>query len=275
MMLAHRYLAEPVMIECETSDRGRMIVDLNDEMQFPIYYNNFESKYDLILRSILPGTRIALDVGGNIGQYALLFSRYAERVFTFEPMPKKIAHLSYHIALNYLAHKIKLIPKALSDREGNAIFALPYDPANDGTASLVLDPTWDSPRITVECTSLDTFCKIESLDEIDLIKMDIEGGELAALRGMTNVLSQPHKPILILELNQPMMSVAGYTASDVQEFLRPFGYKAYDMTKKGLVGPLRHLEPWAENYCFLAPEHLHMEKVKKVLAKTRRVPFLH
>ena len=266
MHYAHKFLSESIAVECDTYDRGRMRVELQDEIQYPIYYNNFESKYDYILHSILPGTRVALDVGGNIGQYALLFSRYAQRVYTFEPVPKKIEQLKYNIGLNSFASNVTLVPLALSSRSGTATFALPYDDGNAGTGSLVLDPTWNSSKITVECITMDEFLEREGISDVDLVKMDIEGAELFALQGMVKLLGSEQKPILILELCKPMMTVAGYNASDVQDFLRPYGYEAYDMTKKGLRGPLGHIEHFAENFCFLTQAHLRMNKVRQVLA---------
>ncbi|HET9136064.1 MAG TPA: FkbM family methyltransferase, partial [Candidatus Kapabacteria bacterium] len=137
MMLVHNWAGEPVTVEVETKDRGRMKLQLDDLMQFPVYYNLFEAKYDKVMRVLLRDTDITLDVGGNIGQYAMLFARYSKKVYTFEPMPKMIERLQYHIRLNHLENKLILIPKALSNKQDTLKFQLP-SVANSGTATTIL-----------------------------------------------------------------------------------------------------------------------------------------
>jgi len=95
--------------------------------------------------------------------------------------------------------------------------------------------------------------------------MDIEGAELFALQGMTKLLSNEKKPIIILEMTLIMMTQAGYSPKDLLEFLGQFGYRCYEFSKKGLHGPIENVFPASENYCFLTGDHLQMEKTAKIL----------
>jgi len=117
MMLVQKFAGEPVTVEANIKDRGWMILDLDDLMQFPVYYNIFEAKYDKSLYALLDGCDVAIDVGGNIGQYALLFARHSNKVYTFEPMPKMIERLKNHIAMNRLEDKLILVTKALFNKK--------------------------------------------------------------------------------------------------------------------------------------------------------------
>src|SRR5437016_2233703 len=84
MMAIHKYLSEPVTEQVMTSDRGIMVLKLDDEMQYYMYYNMFEQKYLKTTKSLLENTNVVFDIGANIGQHALLFAKHAKHVYTFE-----------------------------------------------------------------------------------------------------------------------------------------------------------------------------------------------
>jgi len=138
--------------------------------------------------------------------------------------------------------------------------------ANSGTASTIMGGSGNlQDIIEVEAITLDEFVREENISgKIDLIKIDIEGAELFALQGMREVLSK-NKPALILEINDEMMGLAGYSAKDIQNYLSEFGYKAYEMTKKGLRGPLSEIHSVSENYCFLTDERIQKSNIRGLI----------
>ena len=266
MMLGHKFAAEPITVEVDTKDRGKMILDLDDLMQYPVYYNLFEAKYEKVMNRLLQDTDITIDVGGNIGQYALLFAKYSKKVFTFEPMPMMIDRLKKHIDLNHLQDTLILVSKALSNSSGVLKFALPNS-ANSGTASTILGRKANlNENIEVEAITLDEFASAMSIQgRVDLIKIDIEGGELFALQGMKELLAGEHKPALILEMNDEMMHLAGYTSKDIQNYLANFYYQAFEITKSGLRGPVEKIASDSENYCFLDPIMINIPRVRSII----------
>jgi FkbM family methyltransferase len=264
MMLSHKLASEPITVEVNTKDRGRMILDLDDEAQIPLYYNIYEWRDTSTLRSLAKQSRTIIDIGGNIGQMALFFSQYAAKVYTFEPIPAIAQRLNQNIKLNHLENKIILSEVALSNAKGNIKFGMPPT-KNRGTGSTILTEGNKKNIIEVDTITLDEFIEQNSISDIDLIKMDIEGAELFALQGMTKLLSSEKKPILILEMTISMMTIAGYSPKDLLDFLKIYGYGCYEFSKKGLQGPLHNVYPISENYCFLTDEHRKLEKVKKVL----------
>ncbi len=264
MMLANKYFSEDVTVKVRTKDRGWMNLDLNDMAQFPLYYNIYEWRDTPTIISLCQDTDTILDIGGNIGQMALLFAQYAKKVYTFEPIPATSTRLGENIKLNKLEKKVILNKVALSNYSGKIQFGLPPE-SNRGTGSTILTEASKNNTIEVDVTTLDEFILQNQIHNIDFIKMDIEGAELFALQGMNNLLSKEKKPILILEMTLSMMTEAGYSPKDLLDFLEKFGYSCYEFSKKGLKGPLSKVHPQSENYCFLTPEHLSLEKVKRVI----------
>ena len=264
MMLVHKFASEPVTVEVETKDRGRMILDLDDMAQFPLYYNIYEWKDTPTVVSLARNSNIIFDIGGNIGQMALLFSKYAGKVYTFEPIPAVAERIEKNIKLNHLESKIILSRVALTNFKGQIKFGLPPD-SNRGTGSTVITESSKNNTIEVEATTLDDFILQHGIQDIDLIKMDIEGAELFALKGMKSILSKTKKPIIILEMTLAMMKQAGYGPNELMSFLQQYGYACYEFAKDGLHGPVSEVHPLSENYCFLTADHLRMEKVKGVL----------
>jgi FkbM family methyltransferase len=264
MMLVHKYASEPVTIEVKTKDRGKMKLDIDDMAQFPLYYNIYEWRDSPTIISLSKGARVILDIGGNVGQMALLFTQYAKKVYTFEPIQSKAERLSENIKLNHLQDKIILSQIALSNFKGKIEFGLPQI-GNGGTGSIVITEQSKNNTVEVDAITLDEFIEQNNISDIDLVKMDIEGAELFALQGMTSLLSGQNKPILILEMTIIMMKQAGYGTKELLSLLDSFGYQCYEFTKNGLKGPFSEVFPQSENYCFLTSEHLLLEKVKKVL----------
>lgn len=264
MMLVQKYTSEPVTLKVKTKDRGTMLLDVDDMAQIPLYYNIYEWRDTPTIISLAQDTTTIVDIGGNIGQMAMLFAQYAKKVYTFEPIPATANRLEQNIGLNGLNEKVILSRVALTNYKGKIKFGLPPK-SNRGTGSTVITEQSKNNTIEVESVTLDEFIERNNITDVDLIKMDIEGAELFALRGMTKLLSTSNKPILILEMTLVMMKQAGYGADELIDFLKGFGYICHEFTKNGLKRSLSEVHPQSENYCFLSSEHLLLQKVKRVL----------
>ncbi len=127
---------------------------------------------------------VVYDIGANVGYYTLLSSVLvgAEgRVLAFEPLPRNLAYLRRHIEMNRLLN-VSAIPMALGDRPGIARFRTAADHSMGSLA--------EDGSLTVQVGSLDDLAGRAVIPEPDIIKMDIEGGELAALRGAQTLLAR-------------------------------------------------------------------------------------
>jgi len=135
-------------------------------------------EYEAFRREIAPGN-LVLDVGANLGAYTLLFGHWVGatgRVVAFEPAPEPRRGLERHVALNGMAGRVVVRAEAVSAAKGTARFG--------GTGPNGHDRLTDSTEgsFEVTTTSIDAFCE-ETRTRPHLIKVDVEGAELAVLQG--------------------------------------------------------------------------------------------
>lgn len=143
-------------------------------------------EYGAFRASVRPGD-IVIDAGANVGAYTLLFAQWvgrSGRVFAFEPAPATRASLVRHLRLNGLADRVDVIPAAIAADDGDARFAVD----GHGGASHLF-PSHDAANvIDVATTSIDGFCAQQRIQP-NMVKIDVEGAELEALRGARTTLA--------------------------------------------------------------------------------------
>jgi len=161
---------------------------------------------------------VVWDIGANIGFYSLIASRCAGtgRVIAFEPLPANLDAIRRNVALNRIEN-VEIVPVALGDSEGTAELKLhaqqtwaKLDTSADTGFQQELDV---AGHVTVALSTIDR--QLQSLPAPDLVKIDIEGAEVAALRGASTLLST-HRPTIICELHG--------TNDAVCELLESHGY---------------------------------------------------
>jgi FkbM family methyltransferase len=137
-------------------------------------------------KAATPRGATVLDVGANLGAYTVLFAQWAGpggRVFAFEPAPATRAGLARQLALNGVAAFVTVRPEAVAASSGTRPFradGLQGDNRLDAASAGGLD---------VPTTSIDEFCAREGVRP-DVIKIDVEGAELDALRGARQTIAR-------------------------------------------------------------------------------------
>jgi FkbM family methyltransferase len=140
---------------------------------------------------------IVVDVGANVGGYTCRACRHAKLVIAIEPCPDVFKLLSLNAALNCSRGKVILINKAISNSQGKCLLKIPRK--GSPYASLVNDETEGKGiNVEVECDTLDEIISTIDIKRINLLKMDIEGAEAIAFKGMLNALEITDK--LIMEI---------------------------------------------------------------------------
>jgi FkbM family methyltransferase len=162
--------------------------------------------------TLVRGGDVVYDVGANAGFYTLLAARlvgHGGRVVAFEPLPRNLSHLREHVRINRLDN-VQVLDVAVAARPGHARFHFGGGAAQGALA--------DAGELEVRTTSLDALVAASLAPPPTLIKMDIEGGELEALRGAHAVLSA-HRPVLLLATHGPAVHAACLA------LLREHGYR--------------------------------------------------
>jgi FkbM family methyltransferase len=147
--------------------------------------------------------RTAVDVGGWYGPWTRRLARRARRVVTVEPVP----HLA-RLLTSAAPPNVRVVQAAASDRPGIARLWLPPDDAGDRGVSSLVRRDIHARALDVPCVTLDEL----GLRDVGFIKIDVDGNELAVLRGATGVLSRD-RPALFVELEsriQPIAPVVTY-----------------------------------------------------------------
>jgi FkbM family methyltransferase len=147
-------------------------------------------KQRLISSIVKPGT-VFYDVGANVGFYSLLAAGLVGpqgHVFAFEPLPRNVAYLRRHLALNRVSN-VQILELAVGEQTGSASFT----PEPSGCMGHLSD----TGCLPVTVAGLDDLLEQGRLLPPHSIKMDIEGAELLALRGAQNCI-QRHRPIIFL-----------------------------------------------------------------------------
>jgi FkbM family methyltransferase len=165
-----------------------------------------------------------LSVGANLGVYPLQFAHWAGaggRVYAFEPNPATAAVLRRHVDLNGFSERIRIVERAVSNLPGEATF---HAAGVDGMSRLgASNPGLDgrTAAIAVRVDSLDAFCAAEGVRP-DVIMIDIEGFEVAALRGAASLFQGRSPPAVVVEMHPDAWRVAGDDRAGLESLLAEY-----------------------------------------------------
>jgi FkbM family methyltransferase len=193
----------------------------------------YENEINKLIRiSLKPGDN-ALDIGGNIGLQSLRMSQQVGingKVYAFEPITYLQEKLKKNISLN-CASNVTLFPYALSDTEGEVEFKIDRNVWNQGTFSLnSINNGSEVQHVIIKIA--DEIPEIQTLNSIDLIKIDVEGFEYHVLRGLKQTLIK-HKPRIIFEYDGNYWQKTAQKISDCCSFLQSLNYTLYQITSVG------------------------------------------
>jgi FkbM family methyltransferase len=153
-----------------------------------------------------------IDIGCHLGSMLSLILRLAPHGhhIAFEPTPHKARWLKRKFP------EVDVRELALGDESGEVTFY--HDVKQSGYSGLRWDmnPNKTVRKLTVQCERLDNILLPDH--HVDFIKLDVEGGELAVLRGATDILRRYH-PIMLFECTRSGLSNFGFTSAQVFEFL--------------------------------------------------------
>lgn len=195
---------------------------------------------------------VVLDIGANIGYFSLLAAKLVGdkgEVYSFEPEPRNYKYLMKNAKLNGYDN-ITAFQKAVSDKTGKInLFICPYDSGHHtikqfkGIKDYKPELADQKESVEVDTVKLDDFFK-KLGKPIDFIKLDVEGAEVLALKGMDTVLRKNKDIKLICEFFPLFITKMGNSPEQfIKKLLETYNFSIYvigdDYSSKGEMGGLQ------------------------------------
>ncbi|MFD2161018.1 FkbM family methyltransferase [Paradesertivirga mongoliensis] len=208
-----------------------------------------------IIRALAKRETTVLDVGANIGLMAipLLNMDDSLKIISIEASPNTLPYLNKTWNDSNYHDRWQIIGNAVSDRSGIVDFHLAKP--SDGAYDSIRDTQRKSYSevVKVECTTIDEIWDSVQRTHISLIKIDIEGADLLALKGATNCIEKC-RPAILMEWNQTNIQPFGLNNNDLIEFVRSNNYYLYalpEITKISSSDELNLFSIRTENFLLL------------------------
>ncbi|MBX3260964.1 MAG: FkbM family methyltransferase [Labilithrix sp.] len=228
----------------------------------------WEPELELVDRVVREGDT-AIDVGANYGLWAYHLSRAVGptgKVYSFEPLP--FTARTFRLigrALGFLDN-VELVNKGCGEAAGRVEFTVPVQEGVAISAGLVhmvgrhdarpgkeKHAAFDKTK-NVECEVVALDEHLPNVERVSLLKCDIEGADLYAMRGARRLLEK-HKPVVIIEITPWFLEGFGFTVADVYGFFEELGYACYRYDEGGRLVPTPASEIVEDNWVFVHPEN--------------------
>ena len=203
----------------------------------PFYIFGFEKFETELFKSLIREGMVVVDIGAYAGYYSLVAANLVGeegKVYAFEPNPENYVLLLKNLEVNRCQNVIP-VQKAIADRNGRTRLFLAQENKGD---SRLFDSNDGRESIIVDVTSLDAFFK-ERDYRVDVIKMDIQGSEMAALKGMTKILEKNDYLKILTEFWPNGIRMSGASPEEFLKKLVEFGFELYHINeKRKLIEPI-------------------------------------
>lgn len=233
----YKYIIKPYAlfsnVKINTKYYGIVLqLNLNDWIAQNIYFlRNYEKKELAYVCGQLKSTSVFIDIGANIGLYTLTAAQICKEghVYAFEPFYENNKQLLFNLKKNKL--KVHCIEKAVSNHNNGLQLHYDNSELNLGTVSIINS---GGQSHKVASITLDDFVALQKIERIDLIKIDIEGGEWDALLGMHEVLTH-FAPTLLIEIDNEILLKMKHTSADIYKLLQSYNYQPSYFQNNGLL----------------------------------------
>jgi FkbM family methyltransferase len=179
--------------------------------------------YCMLFDLVRPNGKV-LDLGAHIGTFSLMAAANGYQITAVEASTRNAALMRESIHRNGF-NNIQLVQAAISDRTGQMEFI------QDGPYGMVSNPgqPLDKRTITVPAITVDALLDQVNWPNVDMIKMDIEGSEVNAIKGMARLLTRKDAPPILFESNGHTLHIFGVTPGSLFSALEAYGYQCYHL----------------------------------------------
>lgn len=235
----YKYLTVNGVFKLKLSDDNSFKLQVNHnlyiekELFWKGVTSEFEPKTLQLWQSLSAESDLIMDLGANTGVFSLIAAatNNIAIIYSFEPVPYNYKILQKNIDLNDFSN-INLVTKAVSETIDKHKMLIEENSVNyiNSLENDKLGNNQNTMQIEIESIDIDTFCNNNSIEAIDLIKIDVEGHELKVLNGMKRIINDC-KPTFIIEVLHESM------ANDLNIFFNDLNYNYFliDDTNMQLV----------------------------------------
>ncbi len=200
-----------------------------------------ERTFVRLLAEAVPAGGVVLEGGAHLGFVTVHEARAVGpdgRVVVFEPNGSVLGVLRENLLANGVESRVEIVPKALGASPGSVRFFI------RGDESSLYEPEGEADPVEIEVVRAD-----DVIDgPVDVVKLDVEGAELAALRGMERLVTAERPPrALFLECNPVLLERAGSSQDELFVWLRERGYDV-EWIDEANGRAVSISEPWTEPY---------------------------
>jgi FkbM family methyltransferase len=213
-----------------------------------------ENNEQIYYISFLERGMTAFDIGTNVGEISLLFSRFVGpngQVHSFEPFEETYNKADQVFKLCQKKN-IKLNNLLVLDHNrGENFYVYPETHSSWNTIAERPLELYGIPDIKPEkilklpSTTVEKYCKDNKIKHIDLLKIDVEGAELKVLEGAKNMFLKKQITCCVFEFGQTTHD-AGYKAQDLLDFFEEVDYQVHNLSEEQGLFPIDKRNGWAE-----------------------------
>ena len=218
---------------------SRMELLLNDRgINADLFINRIrEPQATRYVQKIMKPGWTVIEIGANIGYYAMMEARLVHWVYAVEPGPSNYQQLIANVHLNGYTN-IDLHQLAIGDHNGEVGFEI----AKACNWSRIALANGDN-NVTVRMQTLDSFVKENKIAHVDYLRMDVEGYEFAVIQGARKTIERD-RPDMFIEVHRDRLADYGHSQLDFMEMMANYGYyirKSYISAMEGPTGKISTL----------------------------------
>lgn len=181
--------------------------------------------------------RVVFDVGANIGLFSVMLADLENiDVHAFEPIPATFERLKNNITLNHFDSKIHLNLIAVGSEKGEVEFDVFADSPAINRLSNRSQIAPQSTKVIcqkVPVIALDDYCKNQNIEQIDFLKIDVEGMETQVLQGAKELLKAQKVSSILLEVCPNNLRITCNSVEVLYSTILELGYSVYRLSEDG------------------------------------------
>lgn len=222
-------------ISCWSNAKGfyfpaKFTWDWKLEMLLGKYEHNTVALFKKIIK---PGM-VIFDIGAHIGYFTVQFSKLtgsAGKVYAFEPDSDNFILLKKNTKK---CRNVQIFQKAIADKVGDITF---YE-VKGSTMCHTIIPAENAYKVTVSADTIDNFFQEQNIRAVNIIKIDIEGGEPLAFKGMERLLAGANDLSILMEYNPSALQSGNLDSFEFLKSLAGQGFEIFQIMEKGELKPL-------------------------------------